>query len=414
MVGWRPRESVDAIRCIQVDMTRCLDGGTLNAVKRLPLRWALILLVLVSFLLAACGRGPDTNWPGLSADAQGVVYVAYGAGVTAVDVEANEQLWSFPQGEGASAPIYAPPTVVDGNVVFGDYGAQGLFPPGKDVSVYSLDARDGTLNSKVPVSEIAQDRIVAPALVAGDRIFIGTADNLLFALDAELAQLVWPEPFEAEHSIWGMPAFIDGIVYVPSLDKSVYALDAEDGSVIWQKSFEGSISDNVISNSDLVYVGSFDKHVYALDSQSGDIRWSATAEAAVWGAPLYEDGIVYFADLEGNVFAVNGETGDEVWSVSNAGYVVARPVFVDGKILIASGGDPNTQPSEREGALIAYDAQSGAEEWRRATEQPLFATPVIAGDTIVVAQENAQALLVYFNTDGDQTGTFALPTGQEN
>jgi outer membrane protein assembly factor BamB len=339
--------------------------------------------------------------------------------VTAVNVESNEQLWSFPQGEGSSAPVYAPPTVVDGKVVFGDYGVSGgFFSPGKNVSVYSLDASDGSLNSKTsPTAQdgtSAQDRIVAPALVAGDRIFIGTADNLVFALDADTAQPVWLEPFKAAHSIWGKPAYIDGVIYVPSLGKTVYALDASDGSVIWEKGVEGSVSDQVVSNSDLVYVGSFDGHTYALDSQSGEIRWTAPAEpaSAIWGAPVYVDGVVYFADLDGNVFAVDGESGAELWSVSGAGYVVARPVAVDGMILIASAGDPSAPPSERSGELIALDAESGSEMWRRATDQPLFSTPVIAGDTIVVAQQDAQALLVYFDADGDQTGTFELPVSQ--
>jgi outer membrane protein assembly factor BamB len=203
-------------------------------------------------------------------------------------------------------------------------------------------------------------------------------------------------------------------LYVPSLGKTVYALDASDGSLIWETGVEGSVSDKVVSNSDLVYVGSFDGHAYALDSQSGVIKWSAPAEAtaAVWGAPIYLDGVVYFANLEGNVFAVNGQTGAELWSVSGAGYVVAQPATVDGKILIASAGDPSAPPDERSGELIALDAESGSEMWRRATDQPLFSTPVIADDTIVVAQEDPQALLVYFNADGDQTGTFALPVSQ--
>lgn len=385
----------------------------MNKVKRLPLRRAIILLILASFLLAACGSSPDSNWPGLTADEQGVVYVAYGPAVMAVDVESNQQLWSYPRGEDTSGPIYAPPTVVDGRVVFGDFGvSRGFFSPGKNVRVYSLDASNGTLNSNWPVGEIAQDRIVAPAQVTGDTFFVGSADNLVFALDAETAQPVWPAPFKAAHSIWGKPAYIDGVVYVPSLGKTVYALDASDGSIIWETGVKGSVSDKVVSNSGLVYVGSFDSHTYALDSQNGEIRWTAPAEAAVWGAPAYADGVVYFADLRGNVFAVDAETGAEIWSVPGAGYVVAQPVPVDGKILIASAGDPNIPPEERSGELIAYDAESGAEVWRRATDRPLFSTPVIADDTIVVAQEDALALLVYFNLDGDQTGTFALPTPQ--
>jgi outer membrane protein assembly factor BamB len=380
-------------------------------------------LVLASFLLAACGgRTADSNWPGLVADDQGVVYVAYGPAVVAVDVESNEQLWTFPNGEGNAAPFYAPPTVAEGNVVFGDYGVSGgLLSPSKKVSLYSLDATDGSLNSNWPISDIAQDRIVAPALVTGETIFVGTADNLVLALDASSAEPVWSEPFKADHSIWGMPAFTDGIVYVPSLDKNVYALDAGDGSVRWQTNVEGSVSDNAVKNSGLVYVGSFDKNVYALDSGTGEIRWTAPADAAVWAAPLAVDDVVYYADLDGNIFAVDAETGEELWTsidlqASEAdyevpGYVTARPVHADGKLFIASAGDPELQPEERKGALFAYDAESGSFLWESVTDAPLFATPVIAGDTIVVAQDNLETLLVYFSFDGARTGEFDRPEG---
>jgi outer membrane protein assembly factor BamB len=397
---------------IQVDMTRCLDGGTLNTVKRLPRRPAIIFLVLASFLLAACtGSGADTNWPGMTADDQGVVYVAYGPAVLAVDVESNEVLWSFPNGEGNAAPFYARPTVVDGQVVFGDFGVSGgMLSPNKKVGVYSLDASSGALNGGWPISELAQDRIVAPALLVGDRIFIGTADNLVFALDANTAQPVWSEPFEADHSIWGKPAYSDGVIYVPSLDKHVYALDASDGSMIWQSSVEGSVSDNAVKNSGLVYVGSFDKNVYALDSQTGEIRWTAAAEAAVWGAPLYVDGTVYYADLNGNVYAVGAESGELIWeNQADASYVIAQPVYADGKLFIASAGDPSASPDERAGALIAFDAEAGEQLWREPSDAPLFTTPVISGEKIVVAQEDPQTLLLYFSFDGDRTGSFARP-----
>lgn len=394
-------------------MTRCLDGGTLDTVKRLPWRPAIIFFVLASFLLAACsGRGDNSNWPGMSADDTGVVYVAYGPQVVAVDVASNEGLWSFPQGDGNTAPIFAPPTVSDGQVVFGDYGAAGgLLSPSKTIRVYSLDAESGNpTNGSWPVSDIGQDRIVAPALMEGGRIFIGTADNLVFALDAETGQPMWPEPFEADHSIWGKPAYKDGVLFVPSLDKNVYALDASDGSMIWQTGVEGSVSDRAVRNEELVYVSSFDKQVYALETQSGEIVWTAPAEAAIWGAPLYVDGVVYYADLDGNVYAVGAESGEFIWQSSGAGYIVAQPVYADGNVFIASAGDPDLAPNERTGALIAFDAEDGSELWRQSTTRPLFTTPVIAGDTIVVAQDDVQTLLVYFSFDGAQTGSFARPT----
>ncbi|UCG22870.1 MAG: PQQ-like beta-propeller repeat protein [Chloroflexota bacterium] len=385
----------------------------MDKAKRLPLGRAIIFFILASILLVACGtQTANTNWPGMSTDSQGVVYVAYGPGVAAVDTETSQQLWSYPPGGGGpTVQFYAAPSVEDGQVVFGDYGATGgILSPNVKVSVYSLDAADGALNPNWPISEIAQDRVVAPALQVGDHIFVGTADNFVFALDATTAQPVWSEPFEAEHSIWGQPAYQDGILFVSSLDRSVYALDAETGAMLWQTDVGGSVSDKPVNNSELVYAGSFDNQVYALDAQSGDIHWTATAEASVWGAPLHADDKVFFADLDGNVVAVDSLDGDIVWQNGGAGYVVAQPVFADGIVYIASAGEQSVAPDERSGVLIAFDAETGDELWRATTRAPLFTTPVVVEDTIVVAQEDPQALLVYFDLEsGAQTGSFAPP-----
>lgn len=395
-------------------MTRCLSGGTLDTEKSLP-RWpAIIFLVLTSFLLVACGtQVANTNWPGMTADEQGVIYVAYGPGVAAVDAESNSQIWFYPStGGNAAVQFYAAPSVVDGQVVFGDYGASGgILNPKVKVSLYSLDAADGTIQSNWPVSELAQDKIIAPALQVGDRIFVGTADDFVYALDASTGRPVWSQPFETEHSIWGKPAYQDGVVYVSSLDKNVYALDAESGDLLWRADVGGSVSDKPVNDSGLIYAGSFDMQVYALDAQSGDVRWTAPAGASVWGAPLLADGKVFFADLSGNIFAVDAQTGDAVWRNEGAGYVVAAPVYADGKVYIASSGDPNASPDERTGALIAFDAETGDEIERATTNAPLNTTPIIVGDKIVVAQQDQQALLVYFDLDSlDQTGTYTPPS----
>jgi hypothetical protein len=183
--------------------------------------------------------------------------------------------------------------------------------------------------------------------------------------------------------------------------------------MIWQSNVQGSVSDKVVLNSELLYVGSFDMNAYALDAQTGEIRWSSPAEAAVWGAPLYVDGVVYFADLSGNVYAVGAESGEKIWSTTvESAYVVAQPVYADGKVFIASAGDPAEQLGDRSGALVALDAETGEQLWRETTARPLFTTPVIVGDTVVVAEEDLENLLVYISFDGDTLGTFPRPTNQ--
>ena len=387
--------------------------------KRRPVRGpAILYFIVASFFLAACGTAvANSNWPGMSAVGD-EVYVAYGPGVVAVDIVEEEQTWSYPASPSRNVQFYAAPSVEDGRIVFGDYGASGgLLNPGVTVQIYAYGLDDGVEGSGQGCAdasdstpnclwiqgpsrhEYINDRIVAPALQVGDRVYVGTADNFVLALDATSGESIWPEPFEAGHSIWGQPIYEDGVLYVGSLDHKVYKLDAETGDEIWQALVDGSVSDRASEDIELVFVGSFDKQVHALDKSSGDTVWTAPSEAAVWGAPALADGIVYFVDLDGNVSAVGADTGDIHWTSQLGDYTVAAPVASDGVVYVATAGDPDIAQDERRGQLVAFDAVSGDELWREPLTAAAYTTPVIVDDAVVVALTGGESLLVVVDKD---------------
>jgi outer membrane protein assembly factor BamB len=339
-----------------------------------------------------------------------IAYVAFGSSVIAVDIVNEEQIWSFPAEPKQTQQFYASPSVVENDVVVGDYGQSGgIFSPGVKVSVFGLKVDEENVPSVewTSAESLISDRIIAPPLQVGDQVFIGTADNYVYSLDASNnGALQWQ--FETGHSIWGQPTYEDGILYVSSLDKSVYALDSATGDLLWQSSTGGSISDKTLLNSDLVYMSSFDSKLHAVEKISGDIRWTADAEAAVWGAPAFADGVVFYGDLNGNVFAVDGESGNELWKASFASYMVAAPVVKDGVVFVSTAGLLEKEPAERVGSLIALDAATGDKLWLESTPSPLFTTPVFIQDSIVIAfvNEDILNLVVYDTEDGSDLWTF--------
>ncbi len=391
-------------------MTRCLDGGTLLNRLR-PFNWSLILLFfVVTILISGCvGNVGNTSWPGLSVSGD-VAYVAFGTSVIAVDIVNEEQVWSFPAEPQANRQFYAAPSVVENDVVVGDYGQSGgILSPGVKVSVFGLEQGESSVPSVIWTSaeSLIKDRIIAPPLQVGDQVFVGTADNKMFALDAANGgTLEWQ--FETGHSIWGQPTYENGILYVSSLDRSLYALDASTGDLMWQSATGGSISDKPNLNSQLVYVSSFDRNIHAVDKATGDVRWTAESEASVWGSPAFADGTVFYGDLNGNVYAVDGQSGQPIWSESFNSYMVAAPVVKDGKVFVSTAGSLDTEPDERLGSLIALDAITGDELWREPTPAPLFTTPVFINDDIVVAFDNQGILnlVVYETENGDDLWTF--------
>lgn len=373
--------------------------------KRPAERSALFFFVVAALFLGACaGRVSNVNWPGLAAEGN-TVYVAYGPGVLAYDVEEGEELWRFPAETRSTLQFYAAPSVVDDLVVIGDYGAAGgMFSPKVTVSLYALEERASGAPASVWVSDdAASDRIVAPPLQTGSQVFVGTADNVVMALDAVSGEVQWR--FQAGHSIWAQPVYQDGVVYVASLDKHVYALEADSGEVVWRAELGGSIANRPVIEGDTIYVGSFDKKVHALDIETGEERWTAEATDWVWASPAVADGVVYYADVKGHVYAVSQESGEAQWQQQLDGSIQATPVVVGDSVYVALIRDTD-DGNNMGGALVAISAENGREQWRENTPGPLFATPVVVGDLIVVAMQSEDALLMSFDLDGGNRRSF--------
>ncbi|MDX1615355.1 MAG: PQQ-binding-like beta-propeller repeat protein [Candidatus Promineifilaceae bacterium] len=381
-------------------------------------RLALFVLIAASFALAACGTDlAGGNWPGVSAH-DGVVYVAYGPQVLAVTVGEETPLWTFPTTDSAAAPIFAPPSVEDGRIVFGDYGTQGGFlSPSTEVTIYSLQvSEEGVPAVRWAESAVAQDKIVAPALQAGDRVFVGTGDNHVLALDAASGDLLWD--FETGHSVWGQPIYQDGVVYVTSLDKQVHALDAADGREIWNQQLGGAVSDRAALNSGLVYVGAFDGTLYALDRDSGEVQWTAEAERSIWAAPVYSDGTVFFVDAGGELRAVSAASGELRWSKSLGNFVVATPLVLGDTLFVATSGDPDVEEEAREGQLFAFDTGDGEDKWPEpvTAAAPISTNPIeVSGGVLIttLTEDEPLTLRLYDPEDGSLLWDFEPPSSAE-
>lgn len=381
--------------------------------KKRSVKWPVIVLfILAALVLSACGTTVENNsWPGLTADGD-VVYVAYGPGVLAIDVVEREQIWSFPAESNQTLQFYANPSINDGRVVLGDYGAAGgFFSPNVVVGIYSLDQDGNNLDTNWIQENVAHDRIVAAPVQDEGLVYVGTADNQVLALDSETGELAWQ--FEVKHSIWSAPVYEDGILYVGSLDKSIYALDAQTGDLIWEQPLSGSVSGAIAIGENLLYIGSFDKQLHALDKATGNVQWEVPAEGTadwIWASPALVGDIVVFSDKEGNVFAVDAMTGESIWETQVNGDVVASPVIANGIVFVASAGQLNNDDVRR-GALIALDVETGEELWRKETPAPIYTTPVFVDDTVVLAlPTGAEELLIVFNQeDGDEIWRYSLP-----
>ena len=345
--------------------------------------------------MVGCTMVENVSWPGLVADGH-TAYVSYGPGIVAYDVDARQTSWVYAP-EPSSINFFAAPSVANGRIIVGDYGAPGGFiNPSVTVTIYALENGDQPEPSVLwTEQQLATDRIVAPALQVGNRVYVGTADNQLLALNAETGALIWQ--FRTGHSVWGSPTYKDGRLFVTSLDRSVYALEAETGELLWQRTLGGAVASQAVVNEGLVYVSSFTRGVHALSVETGEEQWVASASDWVWGAPVLDNGILYFASAQGDVHAVDARTGESIWQQEILGAIIqTAPVIHDDILYIAS----ERRGDDGGGLLTALSlSENGRQLWQNNTPEPLYTTPVVVSDSIVVALQSSDILLMGFNLE---------------
>jgi len=305
-------------------------------------------------------------WQGL------VIFGSDDGNLYAVEAANGRQRWVVR----TRGPVASSPAIADGRVYAASY----------DGRMYAVDARTGEilwkfategerrfeargLHGMTPKSQTypdVYDVFLSSAAVSGGRVFFGSGDGRVYALDAATGALAWKH--ETGDVVHASPAVADGTVYVGSWDGRLYALDAATGAQRWayqagvdplihnQQGFQSSAA--VVDGT--VFVGCRDGHLYAIDARAGGLKWSVdTAGSWVVGSPAVSGGRVYFATSDSALFrAVDAATGAPVLQKSTQAYVFSSPVVAGDVVLV---GVLN-------GILQARDRASGEVLWEFRTD----------------------------------------------
>jgi polyvinyl alcohol dehydrogenase (cytochrome) len=230
-------------------------------------------------------------------------------------------------------------------------------------------------------------------------------------------KLQWAFGFPNSTSAFSQPAVAGGRLFVGSDNGFVYALDAKSGCGYWSFQAQGgvrtAISVGAVRDNRTVryaaYFGDLKGFVYAVDAESGSLVWSHRADAhpmtRITGAPTLADGVLYvpLSSLEeaagsstgyecctfrGGVVAYDAGTGDELWRTymipdtpkrlktnsagtplwGPAGAAIWSSPTVDmrrGLVYVATGNAYNDPAAEASDAVVALDRKSGKLRWAR-------------------------------------------------
>ena len=273
-----------------------------------------------------------------------------------------------------------------------------VFVGSTDHRIYALGAADGTLRWSFET----QGPVNSSPAVAGGLVVVSSLDGLVYALGeadgkprwtfrtggerrfsaagihgAQPATEVMPDPFDLFLS---SPVIQGGRVFIGSGDHHVYALDLATGALAWSYRTGDVVHASPAVADGIVYVGSWDRKLHALDAGTGAVRWTFTTGAdpelhnqeGIAGSAAVVEGAVYFGCRDGRFYALDARSGALRWSIDNRkGWVIASPAVSRGRVCFpTSDGQRFKVAAAATGALLT-DVEMPAIS---------FSSPAVAGE----------------------------------
>jgi polyvinyl alcohol dehydrogenase (cytochrome) len=241
--------------------------------------------------------------------------------------------------------------------------------------------------------------------------------------DVPRLTLKWAFGFPDATSAWSQPTVAGGRLFVGSQNGTVYALDAKSGCIIWTFTAKSGVRNAPVfgprrgGQGYAVYFGDTGANVYALDASTGTLIWTRRVDehpfARVTGSPTLDGPRLYvpISSLEetaasqpgyecctfrGSAAALDTSTGEIVWKTytvpepkpvgksaqgvtlhAPAGVGVWSSPTIDRKrnvVYIVTGNTyAGTTAEPTTDALLALDPKTGAVKWtKQLTEGDVF------------------------------------------
>jgi outer membrane protein assembly factor BamB len=245
----------------------------------------------------------------------------------------------------------------------------------------------------------------SPAVSEG-KVFIGSLDGNLYALDANNGNIVWKT--KTNGPIESSPAVADGAVYFTSEEPNaggLYKLNANTGAVDWnislpyQYSFVGGTemlgSPSVAA--DMVFASSNWGAYYAVNTDTGKIVWQFIDTGAIEfivSSPIYVNGSLYIID-KFNIACLNATTGNIIWSAYTGDELYVSPSYADGKIYVTT--------SQRD--IFVLDTRNNGTKMATAvTSSSSWSSPTIANGRLYIGC-NDWNVYSFTNSVNNQTTT---------
>jgi len=272
-----------------------------------------------------------------------------------------------------------------------------IFSTSRNGDTYAFELESGKQVWKVDLSDVDKNNSFfdssKPALISGgpaagiNKIFLGSENGEIFALNEEDGSLAWQGKLKGE--IIATPGIDSGVLVVNSASGILKAFNATNGEELWSieqdipaLTLRGISSPAVASGG--VIVGSADGSVSVYLLDSGQQGWTAEVGEAtgstelervidIDSTPLIFGDKVYIVSARGNLVALDIRSGRVLWKRQYSSF---RELAISGN---------NIYLTDVRGHIYAIDRLNGLEKWSQLALTNRDVTgPAAVGDYVVV------------------------------
>jgi outer membrane protein assembly factor BamB len=235
-----------------------------------------------------------------------------------------------------------------------------------------------TLTDPGRVSGEAYERGKPAIDVPHRRVFVGSTDHGLYALNAQNLDVLWR--FETMAAVQCEPLYDpeEDVVYFGSGDGALYKVRAAHGELVWRFASNGEVARKPAIDGDVVYITNANDTLIAIDRKTGKLKWhqhrtpAFGIEIGGYAGPTVGNGKVYTAFSDGIAMAYSTIDGSEQWPVVDLAVAATGgdgqpPQYLDidtTPVLATAKGESVAIVASYEGGVFALDAENGHEVWR--------------------------------------------------
>lgn len=292
--------------------------------------------------------GRTTDWPMLGHGYAHTGYAPEEAGPT----EDPEILWQHDVGMPRGKPVIV--------------GDRVIAMVGDSLTCYGLETGEERW------TETPRNHAWTTPTVLEDRVFVSAGHDGMRILDLETGEVIRTIDLPGYTTAPPTPDYRNRRLFVGTDEGTIHSFGLEDDADDWQRDLFGQFRVALSPTAYGLFAATIGGEVYCLDPDDGQGRWRTKLPGQITAAPVAMAGDVVVPCFDGKLYFLDGEhAGEPKWETSRGGFVRGSLTVADGTVFGAHGSE-----------VVAFDADTGAEEWSADVGGHAGAALAVAGDTL--------------------------------